>query len=109
MVAHHQAQGSRAVLGPGHDRLSADQAVLEARDVEHPRVVHHHRVLDLAVDDLAVLADRGHRELPIRPDYVGKNLPTAPGERVNVRLDETDGTDEVAITPADSAALKEDA
>jgi pyrimidine operon attenuation protein/uracil phosphoribosyltransferase len=49
---------------------------------------------------LAVLADRGHRELPIRPDYVGKNLPTAPGERVNVRLEETDGIDEVAITPA---------
>jgi hypothetical protein len=47
-----------------------------------------------------VLADRGHRELPIRPDYVGKNLPTAPGERVNVRLEETDGVDEVAITPA---------
>ena len=52
---------------------------------------------------LAVLADRGHRELPIRPDYVGKNLPTAPGERVNVRLEETDGIDEVAITPADRA------
>ncbi len=51
---------------------------------------------------LAVLADRGHRELPIRPDYVGKNLPTAPGERVNVRLEETDGIDEVAITPAGS-------
>jgi pyrimidine operon attenuation protein / uracil phosphoribosyltransferase len=49
---------------------------------------------------LAVLVDRGHRELPIRPDYVGKNLPTAPGERVNVRLDEADGIDEVAITPA---------
>jgi pyrimidine operon attenuation protein/uracil phosphoribosyltransferase len=46
---------------------------------------------------LAVLADRGHRELPIRPDYVGKNLPTARAERVNVCLRETDGTDEVAI------------
>jgi pyrimidine operon attenuation protein / uracil phosphoribosyltransferase len=46
---------------------------------------------------LAVLADRGHRELPIRPDYVGKNLPTARSERVNVRLDELDGVDEVAI------------
>jgi pyrimidine operon attenuation protein/uracil phosphoribosyltransferase len=46
---------------------------------------------------LAVLADRGHRELPIRPDYVGKNLPTARTERVNVRLDELDGVDEVAI------------
>jgi len=53
---------------------------------------------------LAVLVDRGHRELPIRPDYVGKNLPTAPGERVNVRLEETDGIDEVAITPAATAA-----
>ena len=40
---------------------------------------------------LAVLADRGHRELPIRPDYVGKNLPTARGERVNVRVEEIDG------------------
>ncbi len=46
---------------------------------------------------LAVLADRGHRELPIRPDYVGKNLPTAPGERVNVRVEEVDGVDEVVI------------
>jgi pyrimidine operon attenuation protein / uracil phosphoribosyltransferase len=46
---------------------------------------------------LAVLADRGHRELPIRPDYVGKNLPTAPAERVNVRVEEIDGVDEVAI------------
>jgi len=47
---------------------------------------------------LAVLADRGHRELPIRPDYVGKNLPTARSERVNVRLDELDGEDLVTIT-----------
>jgi pyrimidine operon attenuation protein/uracil phosphoribosyltransferase len=46
---------------------------------------------------LAVLADRGHRELPIRPDYVGKNLPTAHGERVNVRVEEIDGVDEVVI------------
>jgi pyrimidine operon attenuation protein/uracil phosphoribosyltransferase len=47
---------------------------------------------------LAVLCDRGHRELPIRPDYVGKNLPTAREERVNVRLEETDGADEVTIS-----------
>jgi pyrimidine operon attenuation protein/uracil phosphoribosyltransferase len=47
---------------------------------------------------LAVLADRGHRELPIRPDYVGKNLPTARSERVNVRVREIDGADEVTIT-----------
>lgn len=47
---------------------------------------------------LAVLCDRGHRELPIRPDYVGKNLPTAREERVNVRLEEADGSDEVTIS-----------
>jgi pyrimidine operon attenuation protein / uracil phosphoribosyltransferase len=47
---------------------------------------------------LAVLCDRGHRELPIRPDYVGKNLPKAREERVNVRLEELDGVDEVTIS-----------
>jgi pyrimidine operon attenuation protein / uracil phosphoribosyltransferase len=48
---------------------------------------------------LAVLIDRGHRELPIRPDYVGKNVPTARGDDVRVRLSETDGSDGVAILP----------
>jgi pyrimidine operon attenuation protein/uracil phosphoribosyltransferase len=52
---------------------------------------------------LAVLADRGHRELPIRPDYVGKNLPTARTERVNVRVAELDGIDEVAIVTLQEA------
>jgi pyrimidine operon attenuation protein/uracil phosphoribosyltransferase len=47
---------------------------------------------------LAVLADRGHRELPIRPDYVGKNLPTARDERVQVELVEVDEIDQVLIT-----------
>jgi pyrimidine operon attenuation protein / uracil phosphoribosyltransferase len=46
---------------------------------------------------LAVLADRGHRELPIRPDYVGKNLPTARGERVQVELLEIDEIDRVVL------------
>ncbi len=46
---------------------------------------------------LAVLVDRGHRELPIRPDYVGKNLPTSRAEHVHVRLRELDGVDEIAI------------
>jgi pyrimidine operon attenuation protein/uracil phosphoribosyltransferase len=46
---------------------------------------------------LAILLDRGHRELPIRADYVGQNLPTAFNERVKVRLIETDGADEVAL------------
>ena len=46
---------------------------------------------------LATLVDRGHRELPIRPDFVGKNLPSSRDERVNVRLDEVDGAEEVTI------------
>ena len=49
---------------------------------------------------LATLVDRGHRELPIRPDYVGKNIPTSQEQRVNVRVEEIDGRDEVTITPA---------
>jgi pyrimidine operon attenuation protein/uracil phosphoribosyltransferase len=49
---------------------------------------------------LAVLVDRGHRELPIRPDYVGKNIPTSQDQRVNVRVEEVDGIDEVTIGPA---------
>ena len=52
---------------------------------------------------LAVLADRGHRELPIRPDFVGKNLPTARGERVNVHVEEIDGVDEVTISASGSS------
>ncbi len=46
---------------------------------------------------LAVLVDRGHRELPIRPDYVGKNVPTALDERVMVELGETDDGDRVVL------------
>jgi pyrimidine operon attenuation protein / uracil phosphoribosyltransferase len=49
---------------------------------------------------LAVLCDRGHRELPIRPDYVGKNLPTSAGERVQVQLVEVDEVDRVLLIPA---------
>lgn len=55
-------------------------------DIGRPRAVR-----------LAVLVDRGHRELPIRPDYVGRDLPTARAERVLVRLHEHDGVDEVRI------------
>jgi pyrimidine operon attenuation protein/uracil phosphoribosyltransferase len=49
---------------------------------------------------LAVLADRGHRELPIRPDYVGKNLPTSRRERIQVQLVEVDEVDRVLLVPA---------
>jgi pyrimidine operon attenuation protein/uracil phosphoribosyltransferase len=63
------------------------RAALDAiSDLGRPRAVR-----------LAVLVDRGHRELPIRADFVGKNLPTATTERINVRLTETDGRDEVSI------------
>jgi len=50
---------------------------------------------------LAVLVDRGHRELPIRADFVGKNIPTAQNETVEVRLEEVDGVDEVVIVARD--------
>lgn len=64
------------------------RAALDAlNDLGRPRVVQ-----------LAVLVDRGHRELPIRADYVGKNLPTALAESVQVRLAETDGADAVLLT-----------
>ncbi len=53
---------------------------------------------------LAVLVDRGHRELPVRADFVGKNLPTAETERVDVRLTETDGEDEVVIVKNDDGS-----
>jgi len=56
-----------------------------------------------AAVQLAVLVDRGHRELPIRPDYVGKNLPTAPRERISVRVAECDGVDEVVLVRAKEA------
>ena len=56
---------------------------------------------------LAVLLDRGHRELPIRADYVGQNIPTAPDEHIRVRLQESDGVDEVAIIRAGPATGSE--
>ncbi|MBI4287384.1 MAG: bifunctional pyr operon transcriptional regulator/uracil phosphoribosyltransferase PyrR [Chloroflexi bacterium] len=53
---------------------------------------------------LAVLIDRGHRELPIRPDFVGRNLPTSSSEEIAVHLKEIDGRDEVAIVRKEPAA-----
>ena len=52
---------------------------------------------------LAILVDRGHRELPIRPDYIGKNLPTSRRESVAVRLMEHDGEDRVVIGEPEEA------
>ena len=53
---------------------------------------------------LASLCDRGHRELPIRPDYVGKNLPTSRADRVNVEVEDVDGIDRVTVVTAGEAA-----
>ena len=65
------------------------RAALDAlRDIGRPRVVQ-----------LAVLVDRGHRELPLRADYVGKNVPTSRSENVKVRLAEDDGHEGVSIAP----------
>ena len=73
------------------------RAALDALgDLSRPRAVQ-----------LAVLVDRGHRELPIRADYVGKNLPTSLRESVTVQLEETDGLDAVLLGPSPSANGKE--
>ncbi|HTW19049.1 MAG TPA: bifunctional pyr operon transcriptional regulator/uracil phosphoribosyltransferase PyrR [Mycobacteriales bacterium] len=70
------------------------RAALDAlSDLGRPRAVQ-----------LAVLVDRGHRELPIRADYVGKNLPTSLAEKVQVRVAEHDGQDEVVVTVAEGGA-----
>jgi pyrimidine operon attenuation protein/uracil phosphoribosyltransferase len=71
------------------------RAALDAMsDIGRPRAVQ-----------LAVLVDRGHRELPIRADYVGKNIPTSLRETVHVLLEETDGRDGVLLGPADPSPL----
>jgi pyrimidine operon attenuation protein / uracil phosphoribosyltransferase len=70
------------------------RAALDAlNDVGRPRAVR-----------LAALVDRGHRELPIRPDFVGKNLPSSRDERVNVRLAEVDGEDSITIDDSEVRA-----
>ena len=73
------------VLYSGRSVRSALDAL---RDIGRPRIVQ-----------LAVLVDRGHRELPVRADYVGKNVPTSRAENVKVRLQEPDGQDSVRIAP----------
>lgn len=56
--------------------------------------------------ELLVMIDRGHRELPIRADFVGKNIPTSPRERVEVRLQELDGKDEVVVIKIETKKQK---
>ncbi|RKN86863.1 bifunctional pyr operon transcriptional regulator/uracil phosphoribosyltransferase PyrR [Paenibacillus ginsengarvi] len=101
------------------DRVRAnagsDVQTLRAPDIQDKRVIlcddvlYTGRTVRAAMDalihlgrprmiQLAVLVDRGHRELPIRPDYVGKNVPTSKLEQIEVKLQEADGCDEVVIT-----------
>ena len=83
--------GKQRILGPRAELLQLLENPLDALiDFGRPRNVQ-----------LVVLIDRGHRELPIRADYVGKNLPTAVNESVQVWLNESDGRDEVVIAHAE--------
>jgi pyrimidine operon attenuation protein/uracil phosphoribosyltransferase len=93
------------LVGHTHLPVSVDDAVVVLVD----DVLFSGRTVRAALDALgdlgrpravrlAVLVDRGHRELPIRADHVGKNLPTSANERVSVRLEETDGVNEVTIS-----------
>jgi pyrimidine operon attenuation protein / uracil phosphoribosyltransferase len=89
----HDISGKRVVL--------VDDVLFTGRSVR--------AALDALIDfgrpqriQYAVLVDRGHRELPIRADYVGKNIPTARTDDVQVRLQETDGRDEVAVLPQEA-------
>lgn len=81
------------VLNSGRTIAGALEAL---KDLGRPRAIR-----------LAVLVDRGHREVPIQADYVGKDLPTGPDERVRVRLNEIDDRDSVSIVRMSTAAKKE--
>ena len=56
---------------------------------------------------LAVLVDRRHREVPIRPDYIGKNIPTSKHESISVKLEEIDDFEAVTLTPKNDSKVKE--
>lgn len=109
----HKAEGTKQ---PGEDQSNIPHSAFRNPhlEIEGARVVlvddvfYTGRTVRAAIDalmdlgraatiQLAVLVDRGHRELPIRADYVGKNVPTSRSERIQVRLVETDGLDEVVL------------
>jgi pyrimidine operon attenuation protein/uracil phosphoribosyltransferase len=101
-------------IRPSHPVVHAttlDFAVEDRTIVIVDDVLYTGRTVRAAIDEvfdygrpdrvqLAVMIDRGHRELPIRPDYVGKNIPTSKDQRVNVRVEEIDGVDEVTVGPS---------
>jgi len=100
----NKTQRSDPVLPPVNPDLIVGRKVILFDDVLYTgRTVR--AAMDALIDggrpqsiQLAVLVDRGHRELPIRPDYVGKNVPTSRLEAIEVRLSEADGMDEVTIS-----------
>ena len=104
-----QHRDDRHLRSTGNDRPASDVPDVNGKVVVLvDDVIHHGRTARAAMDalmdfgrpraiQLAVLVDRGHRELPIRPDYVGKNVPTSEGERIEVLIDEEDGIDQAVI------------
>jgi len=105
-VAAHR--DDRHLREPAHRATSEMPAIDGKVVVLVDDVIHHGRTARAAMDalmdfgrpraiQLAVLVDRGHRELPIRPDYVGKNVPTSDAERIEVLVAEDDGVDQAVI------------
>jgi pyrimidine operon attenuation protein/uracil phosphoribosyltransferase len=103
-----QHRDDRHLREPAHRAISSIPDVDGKVVVLVDDVIHHGRTARAAMDalmdfgrpraiQLAVLVDRGHRELPIRPDYVGKNVPTSEGERIEVLVAEEDGIDQAVI------------
>jgi pyrimidine operon attenuation protein / uracil phosphoribosyltransferase len=108
-IAFHRDDLGRLPLAPIVHATAIDFALDGATVVIVDDVLFTGRTVRAAIDalfeygrparvQLAALVDRGHRELPIRPDYVGKNLPTSFAERVNVSVAELDGSDQVTIS-----------
>jgi pyrimidine operon attenuation protein/uracil phosphoribosyltransferase len=103
-----QHRDDRHLREPAHRSTSNVPAIDGKVVVLVDDVIHHGRTARAAMDalmdfgrpraiQLAVLVDRGHRELPIRPDYVGKNVPTSDAERIEVLTAEDDGVDQAVI------------
>ena len=82
----------------GKTIILVDDVLFNGRTVRAALDATHHLGRPQSIQ-LAVLIDRGHRELPIKPDFVGKNIPTALDERIDVSLTETGGNDIVTLLP----------
>jgi len=104
----HDGVAAKSVRSRGGDETKLSFTTQDKRIILVDDVLYTGRTIRAALDaltdcgrpksiQLAVLVDRGHRELPIRPDYVGKNVPTSRQEKIRVSLTEIDGTDQVTI------------